>query len=81
MRALHQEDTIELGELFKQPNLVHLTPTWVAGHGGMVGSALLRRLEREDCTLITARYEVERQFRWAVTRDGNNRIRFIIEDV
>ena len=27
---------------------------WVAGHRGMVGSALLRRLERENCTVITA---------------------------
>src|SRR5258708_4946774 len=27
---------------------------WVAGHGGMVGSALLRRLVREDCTVLTA---------------------------
>lgn len=27
---------------------------WVAGHRGMVGSALLRRLERESCTLLTA---------------------------
>jgi GDP-L-fucose synthase len=27
---------------------------WVAGHGGMVGSALVRRLERENCTLLTA---------------------------
>jgi GDP-L-fucose synthase len=26
---------------------------WVTGHRGMVGSALLRRLEREDCILIT----------------------------
>jgi GDP-L-fucose synthase len=26
---------------------------WVAGHRGMVGSALLRRLAREDCTLLT----------------------------
>ncbi|MGD9866600.1 MAG: NAD-dependent epimerase/dehydratase family protein, partial [Hyphomicrobiales bacterium] len=26
---------------------------WVAGHGGMVGSALMRRLEREGCTLLT----------------------------
>lgn len=25
---------------------------WVAGHRGMVGSALVRRLEREDCSLI-----------------------------
>jgi GDP-L-fucose synthase len=26
---------------------------WVAGHQGMVGSALLRRLARDDCTLLT----------------------------
>ncbi|WP_425374172.1 GDP-L-fucose synthase family protein [Neorhizobium lilium] len=25
---------------------------WVAGHNGMVGSALVRRLEREDCTIL-----------------------------
>jgi len=27
---------------------------WVAGHRGMVGQALVRRLEREDCTILTA---------------------------
>jgi GDP-L-fucose synthase len=27
---------------------------WVAGHRGMVGSAILRRLALEDCTVITA---------------------------
>lgn len=27
---------------------------WVAGHGGMVGSALCRRLESEGCNIITA---------------------------
>ncbi len=26
---------------------------WVAGHRGMVGSALLRRLAREDCEVLT----------------------------
>jgi GDP-L-fucose synthase len=26
---------------------------WVAGHRGMVGSALVRRLEREDCAILT----------------------------
>jgi GDP-L-fucose synthase len=26
---------------------------WIAGHTGMVGSALVRRLEREDCEVIT----------------------------
>lgn len=26
---------------------------WVAGHRGMVGSALVRRLAREDCTVLT----------------------------
>jgi GDP-L-fucose synthase len=27
---------------------------WVAGHRGMVGSALVRRLAREDCTVVTS---------------------------
>jgi GDP-L-fucose synthase len=27
---------------------------WVAGHDGMVGSALVRRLKKEDCTILTA---------------------------
>ena len=27
---------------------------WVAGHRGMVGGALARRLAREDCALVTA---------------------------
>ena len=27
---------------------------WVAGHGGMVGSAIVRRLARENCDVITA---------------------------
>jgi GDP-L-fucose synthase len=27
---------------------------WVAGHNGMVGAALVRRLAREDCTVLTA---------------------------
>lgn len=27
---------------------------WVAGHRGMVGSAILRRLEQEDCQIISA---------------------------
>ena len=31
---------------------------WVAGHDGMVGSALLRRLQLEGCSLITAPREV-----------------------
>ena len=26
---------------------------WVAGHEGMVGSALMRRLQKEDCTIVT----------------------------
>jgi hypothetical protein len=32
LRALHQQDTIELGELFKQPNLCPpITPTKAIG--------------------------------------------------
>jgi len=27
---------------------------WVAGHRGMVGAALMRRLQSEDCALLTA---------------------------
>jgi len=27
---------------------------WVAGHGGMAGSAIVRRLQREDCEIVTA---------------------------
>ncbi|MEO2038850.1 MAG: NAD-dependent epimerase/dehydratase family protein, partial [Martelella sp.] len=27
---------------------------WVAGHRGMVGSAIVRRLARENCEVITA---------------------------
>jgi GDP-L-fucose synthase len=27
---------------------------WVAGHGGMVGAALVRRLAHEDCEILTA---------------------------
>jgi GDP-L-fucose synthase len=31
---------------------------WIAGHRGMVGSALVRRLAREDCEVLTADREV-----------------------
>jgi GDP-L-fucose synthase len=37
---------------------------WVAGHGGMVGRALVRRLERESCELVRApreRVDLRRQ--------------------
>ena len=37
---------------------------WVAGHNGMVGSALVRRLAREECTILTAPrrdYDLRRQ--------------------
>jgi GDP-L-fucose synthase len=27
---------------------------WVAGHKGMVGSAVVRRLESENCTVVVA---------------------------
>ncbi len=35
------------------PFLLKGRRVWVAGHRGMVGSALLRRLAREDCELLT----------------------------
>jgi GDP-L-fucose synthase len=31
---------------------------WVAGHRGMVGAALVRQLERENCTILTAGRDV-----------------------
>jgi GDP-L-fucose synthase len=33
---------------------LHGTRVWVAGHRGMVGSALVRRLASEHCTVVTA---------------------------
>jgi GDP-L-fucose synthase len=39
---------------FELPYSLRGKRVWVAGHLGMVGSALLRRLEREDCILLTA---------------------------
>lgn len=42
---------------------------WVAGHRGMVGSAIVRRLRREDCTVLTAgRDEVDLRDPAAVDR-------------
>jgi len=42
---------------------------WIAGHRGMVGSALMRRLAREDCTLLTAeRTELDLEDPAAVAR-------------
>ena len=32
---------------------------WVAGHGGLVGSAIVRRLARENCEVLTAPREVD----------------------
>ena len=42
---------------------------WVAGHSGMVGSALVRRLARENCTVLTApRAEVDLKDQTAIRR-------------
>jgi GDP-L-fucose synthase len=42
---------------------------WVAGHGGLVGQALLRRLEREDCEILAAgRAEVDLRHQAEVER-------------
>jgi hypothetical protein len=38
---------------------------WVAGHRGMVGSALVRRLERENCEIVMpdrSRLDLRNQF-------------------
>ncbi len=42
---------------------------WVAGHRGMVGSAVVRRLAREDCEVLTAGRETVDLTRQAETED------------
>jgi len=32
---------------------------WISGHGGMVGSAIIRRLSNEDCEVLTAERSVD----------------------
>lgn len=49
---------------FELPYSLRGKRVWVAGHRGMVGSALLRRLEKEDCIPLTverAEVDVTRQ--------------------
>lgn len=40
-------------ERLERPYILAGKKIWVAGHRGMVGSALLRRLAREDCRILT----------------------------
>ena len=40
-------------KLSEQTYALKRKKVWVAGHMGMVGSALVRRLEREDCEVLT----------------------------
>lgn len=49
---------------------------FVAGHRGMVGSALVRRLAREDCTILTASRDQLDLVDQAMVRDwfGDNRV-------
>ncbi|KQY26672.1 GDP-L-fucose synthase family protein [Rhizobium sp. Root482] len=42
---------------------------WVAGHTGMVGSALVRRLQREDCDILTVDHSELDLTRQAETED------------
>lgn len=42
------------GAKLKEPYKLAGKRVWVAGHRGMVGGATARRLEREDCELLTA---------------------------
>ena len=39
---------------FQTPYALKGKRVWVAGHRGMVGSALVRRLSQEDCEIVTA---------------------------
>ena len=42
---------------------------WVAGHRGMVGAAVVRRLGAEDCEILTAGREIVDLRRQAETED------------
>jgi GDP-L-fucose synthase len=51
------DDTTKCAEPAKSPDVIYPLAgkrVWVAGHRGMVGAALLRRLEREGCDILTA---------------------------
>ena len=55
---------------------------FVTGHGGMVGSAIVRRLEREHCdTLLATRRELDLRHAEAVVDEGRNRQLRIIKTV
>jgi GDP-L-fucose synthase len=41
----------------KEPYKLAGKRVWVAGHRGMVGAATVRRLEREDCEILTASHD------------------------
>jgi GDP-L-fucose synthase len=48
----------QLGDVWKNdwlriPFSLKRKRVWIAGHRGMVGSALIRRLRQEDCTVVT----------------------------
>jgi GDP-L-fucose synthase len=45
---------------------------WVAGHNGMVGSAILRRLEKEECEIITVERSVIDLTKQAAVHDWVN---------
>ncbi len=59
---VHQDQSGEFGEYSIVAEIYPLRGRriWVAGHGGMVGSAMVRRLGREDCEILTVnRAEVD----------------------
>ena len=52
---------------------------YVAGHGGMVGSALVRRLAREDCRIVTAPRSIDLRHQETVSGwFADNRPDFVI---
>ena len=44
-----------------QPFSLKGKKVWIAGHRGMVGSSLLRRLDQEDCDILKADFDFRRQ--------------------
>ena len=48
---------------------------WVAGHRGMVGSAICRQLENEDCNIIKAGRDVVNLVNQAEVNDWMNAVK------
>jgi GDP-L-fucose synthase len=53
MKRINMDATMSMPEKFA----LHGKRIWVAGHSGLVGSALVRRLESEDCAVLMVNHK------------------------